>query len=129
MTRSYRVLIADDDSGCLESISTLLSQEGFLTRAVGGGEQVLECLRQAPTAVHFLVIDYHMPDLTGLEVLRIVRLELKLSLPSIVMSGDFSQELENVVRAQGGFALVPKPVEPIHFRRIVRRLVENLPAA
>ena len=68
-----------------------------------------------------------MPDLNGLEVLRRMRLQLRVSLPSILVSGEFSTDLERTVRQEGGFALVPKPVQLSQFRRLVRNLVETYP--
>ncbi|MCI0651785.1 MAG: response regulator [Planctomycetes bacterium] len=75
--------------------------------------------------IHFLVLDYNMPDLTGLEVLRRLRVELGLFLPAILMSGESNEELERAVLEAGGFALVPKPVVPVHFRRLVWKLVRR----
>ncbi|MEE8141603.1 MAG: response regulator [Planctomycetota bacterium] len=139
----YRVLVADDDDGCRDSMTSLLNGEGFETFSVTGGWPVLERVVQlgktveagrtqsggpamaGGPAIDFLVLDLNMPDLSGLEVLRRMRGVLHLFLPSILVTGEFSLELERSVREVGGFALVSKPVEPLHFRELVWELVEN----
>ena len=144
----YRVLVADDDVGCRNSLISLLSLEGFKTFSVEGGRQVLERIDELRRAlhettredsserdglqrdlheqtIHFLVLDYNMPDLSGLEVLRKMRVELRITLPTILVTGEFTPDLERSVKAEGGFALVPKPVEPQPFRQLVWRLVKS----
>ncbi len=75
--------------------------------------------------IHFLIVDYNMPDLTGLDVLQKIRGELELELPSILVTANFTEELVERVRALGGFAVLPKPLEPIDFRAMVWKLVHS----
>ncbi|MFQ5654289.1 MAG: response regulator [Planctomycetota bacterium] len=138
---AYRILVADDDSRSRESLVALLSFDGFHALPLEGGQAALRWLRRWSEAneiwersaratvpvdpVHLLVLDYNMPDLNGLEVLRRVRIELQISLPTIVVSGECSQDLERSVFEEGGYALVPKPIEPSGFRTLVWSLVEG----
>ena len=138
--QDYRVLVADDDRRCRDSLTTLLDSQGFRTLALAGGQPVLEVVRQqilerrvAPEQksvdpseeIHFLVLDYNMPDLSGIEVLRQLRDELSTVLPTIFVSGEVSRHLEHDVREVGGFALVRKPVVPASFRELVWQLVRD----
>ena len=119
-----RVLLADDDTRCRSSLASLLAADGFVTFGVDNGREVLTEIR-ARTPVHFLVLDYNMPDLTGLDVLRALRRDLGLRLPTILVSGEFSLKLQQEVLREGGFALVPKPVQPTPFRSLVSELVQR----
>ena len=125
----YRVLVADDDAQCRGSLVSLLALDGFQIFPAQCGEEALRHIRavqpHVEDRIHFMVLDYNMPDLTGLEVLRRVRGNLGLLLPAIVVTGEFSSDLERSVIAEGGFALVPKPIQPRPFRQIVQNLVRQ----
>ncbi|MFN0057558.1 MAG: response regulator [Planctomycetota bacterium] len=135
----YRALVVDDDASCRDSMATLLSLEGFATLPVGEAASACQIIRatkllrnRSPILatnsgedVHFLILDNNLPDFTGLDVLRTMR-DLQFFLPSIVVTGEYSAELERAVLDLGGFAVVPKPVEPVSFRVIVRNLVSRL---
>lgn len=133
------VLLADDDLCCRDSLAQLLAHEGFRILCAAGGLEALDVLRPQRAQVHLLVLDYEMPDLTGLQVLRVVREELRLTVPAIVVSGradvlvsarterpeSEGSGREGSVRQGGGeFALAPKPIEPISFRQLVWHLLD-----
>lgn len=130
---TFRVLVADDDNRCRDSLELLLATEGFEILSAGGGLQALEVLRrqaeqralQTLQRIHFLVMDYNMPDLNGLEVLRVIRQELNIVIPVIMVSGEAGPELERSVHKQGGFALAHKPIEPVSFRQLVWSLIQS----
>jgi len=83
-------------------------------------------LPPAAPEIDFLVLDYNMPDLTGIEVLERLRIGFGAPPPpAILVSGESSRELERSWLAVGGFALLPKPVMPDEFRREVRRLIRR----
>lgn len=149
VSRQYRALVADDDASSRASLSALLGAEGFLTFALDGGRAVLEVLAHDPfwsvfvrgespaprpaasvERVDFLVLDYRMPDLDGLEVLRFLGRErrrhpLRATLPAILVTGEPSVELERSVYEAGAFGVATKPVQPLEFRALVWRLVER----
>lgn len=131
----YRVLLADDDPGVRGSLAALLDRDGFMTEHASGGQEVLTLLRNfqqrsvagqlAVRPFDFLVLDVHMPDLTGVEVLRRIRREYRWRFPALFVSGEASVELKKDVEDAGGFALLPKPVEPDLFRSRIRDLVRT----
>lgn len=132
----YRVLLADDDAGVRGSLAALLDRDGFLTEHASGGQEVLSLLRNRQQKnvagkltvqpFDFLVLDVHMPDLTGVEVFRRICSEYRWRFPALFVSGEASVELEKDVEEVGGFALLPKPVEPDLFRSRIRDLVRTL---
>ena len=142
----YRVLVADDDAQCRDSLVSLLNHDGYRVRPASSGCEALDWLRAANLApgddgdasasqervpvggesaapFDFIVLDYNMPDLSGIEVLRMVRVNFQLHLPALFVSGEVSVELHRSVVEAGGYALLPKPIEPILFRTEIRNLV------
>ncbi len=137
--RDYRVVVADDDPSSRASLAALLVNEGFRTLALDGGRPVLELLerglvrrRRRGTArvvlrerIDFLVLDYNMPDLNGLDVLRQLKRERGTLLPTIFVSGELTVELERAVLEVGAFGVAAKPIQPLRFRELVWSLVER----
>lgn len=143
------MLVADDDERSLDCIVALLAGEGFAIESFLGGRDALArlglpgvgtprpdlapqgaSLRRTPPpaapGIDFLVLDYNMPDLTGIEVLERLRIGFGAPPPpAILVSGESSRELERSWLEVGGFALLPKPVVPDEFRREVRRLLRR----
>ena len=128
----WRVLLADDDAGVRGSLAALLERDGFATEEVSGGQEALQRLRSCSplvaekelrSAFDLMVLDVHMPDLTGVEVLRRTRREMDWALPTLFVSGEASSELHEEVKSVGGFRLLSKPVMPEDFRGSVQELV------
>src|SRR5262245_40960139 len=82
-TRPYSILITDDDKGCREALRDIVEPEGFRTFLASCGEEAVDIVQQEP--VHLALLDMHMPRLTGLETLQLVR-QINLVLPCILIT-------------------------------------------
>ena len=71
VNRPFRILVADDDRGNREALADLLHARGFDTVQAADGGEAVEIVRV--TNVHLVFFDLHMPRLTGLEALQVVR--------------------------------------------------------
>ncbi|HMF15940.1 MAG TPA: response regulator, partial [Gemmataceae bacterium] len=69
--KPYSILITDDDAGCREALRDIVEPEGFRTFLASSGEEALDIVREEP--VHLALLDMHMPRLSGLETLELVR--------------------------------------------------------
>ena len=66
-SKSPSLLITDDDSDFRETLQVVFEPQGFRTLLAGDGEEALHIVRHEE--VHLLLLDMHMPKLTGLETL------------------------------------------------------------
>jgi DNA-binding response OmpR family regulator len=66
-----RVLVAEDDPGLRSVLERGLREHGYVVDAVGDGTAALAHLRSYPYEV--VVLDWRMPDTTGIEVVRAMR--------------------------------------------------------
>jgi CheY-like chemotaxis protein len=116
------ILIADDDRHFRETLGGVLAPRGFRTLLAGDGEEALHIVRSVE--VHLLVVDMHMPKLTGLETLRLVK-QVKATLPCILLSG----QLDDVIRAQAerarAFSVLAKPVSRLEITQVVERAIQS----
>lgn len=71
MTVTYRVLVADDDPPSRELAANVLESFGCAVTLATDGQQALDFLLTEQFDVVFM--DYHMPRLDGLSVVRTIR--------------------------------------------------------
>ena len=90
------VFFIDDDKFVTKLYSNLLQNNGIHCVAINSGE---EALAQLPVNTPDLVIlDLHMPDINGVEVLRFIRANDKFkNLPVIIFSNGYVKELVDEV--------------------------------
>ena len=66
--RAARILVVDDERSMRELLAIVLGREGYEVVVAESGRQALDELERRP--VDLLISDIHMPDMTGLDVLR-----------------------------------------------------------
>jgi CheY-like chemotaxis protein len=105
--RDYSILIADDDSGSRDTLRQIIQPEGFQTHEAASGEEAIDIVRGR--SIDLVLLDMHMPTLSGLETLRLVR-QFHALLPAILVTGDPSDSLvRQAIQAQF-YSVIPKPV-------------------
>ena len=104
---SPSLLITDDDPNFRETLEGVFAPRGFRTLLAGDGEEALHIVRTQE--VHLLLLDVHMPKLTGLETLRLVK-QFKAMLPCILMSAQWDDLLVEQARSAQAFQVLSKPV-------------------
>ena len=70
--RQARILLVDDDDGFRESLSLNLIDEGFAVTTFSGASPALDFLASGE-AVDVILLDWRMPGMNGLEMLRELR--------------------------------------------------------
>jgi CheY-like chemotaxis protein len=77
------ILVVDDHAQVRKSVLRLLASHGHVAVAVIGGQQALDFLQaQVPRLV---ILDFNMPGVNGLDVLRAVRADTRLAALPVVM--------------------------------------------
>lgn len=79
------VLIIDDDESIANLEKRHLEKYGFRVMTAGTGEEGLRIIGD-DTSPDLLVIDYHLPDMSGVELMERVR-ELQKNIPSLMVTG------------------------------------------
>ena len=96
-----------------------MEPEGFRTLLASSGEEALDIVRDI--GVHLVLLDMHMPTLTGLETLQLAR-QINALLPAILMTGDSSQSLMRQALQAHVYTVIPKPVaKNVVLYTVVRR--------
>ena len=121
LPQPFSVLITDDDPACRQALRDIIEPEGYETLLAESGEEALDIVQQKP--VHAVLMDMHLPKLSGLEVLRILR-QLRPTLPSILVTADATAELIRQAFAAHAYSVIPKPVSKhVVLYTVVRAIV------
>jgi len=105
--KPYSILITDDDSACRETMRDIFEPEGYATFLAGSGEEALEIVRRAP--IHLALLDLHLPRMSGLETLQLVR-QFHRGLPCILVTGDANEDVMRQAFQARVYSVIPKPV-------------------
>jgi CheY-like chemotaxis protein len=104
----YSILIADDDRGNRETLGDVLREKGFRTVLASDGGEAVEIVQVQ--MIHLVLIDMHMPRLTGLEAVNLLRGTLQRVLPAVLMTADATNDLMRQAFQAQVYSVIPKPV-------------------
>jgi two-component system sensor histidine kinase RpfC len=118
--RPLRLLVADDQPANLTVLCRLLEKAGHHAQTVDSGEDVLMAIEDG----HYdgVIIDLHMPGVSGLDVLKQVRVMeagAQQLTPFIVLSADATASTVRACEQAGARAFLTKPIA-------VNRLLDSL---
>ncbi len=117
-----RILVVDDDPTSLAALSALLAGDGYrISVARGGREALLGIARDRPDCV---VLDYAMPEMTGLEVLRSLRASGD-QIPVLMLSAKSDPYDKTAGYSSGADVYVGKDEDPSVVRAAIQRLLNR----
>lgn len=95
---NMKILVVDDFPTMRRIVKTLLRQNGYSNFVEAeDGMQALDILKKTPD-IEFIVSDWNMPNMTGIELLKTVRADAKLKhLPFLMVTAE--AEKENIIEA------------------------------
>lgn len=116
------VLLVDDDANILDTVKDILEEAHYVIETALTGAQALKRLDEQDFNV--VVVDFQLPDGTGLELARKVR-ERNEDSCVILMTGHAS--LEMAVRAiqEAVYDYLIKPVDPALLQRTIEKALEK----
>lgn len=116
-----KILIAEDEEMMLKTMEFKLKKEGFQVVACSNGEEAMEKIVSENPDI--IVTDIRMPFVTGLDIVRRVKVELKLNIPIIVLSAVGLEKTVLEAFDLGADDFITKPFSPNELIVRVRRLL------
>ena len=126
MNKNMKILIVDDFSTMRRIIKNLLRDLGFVnTHEADDGSTALPMLKSG--GYDFLVTDWNMPGMTGIELLRAVRGDPELvKLPVLMVTAESKRE-QIVEAAQAGVnGYVVKPFTAATLEEKINKIFERI---
>lgn len=117
------VLVIEDDPAVREMLEILFEGEGHRTTAVASSAAALALAARAEMVPDVIVADYNLPgDLTGAQLVALLRVSLHSEIPGIILTGDISTETLRKIR-QAGCEHISKPASADMLTQRVQRFI------
>jgi CheY-like chemotaxis protein len=110
---SYRILIVEDDRSQIAFSSALLRHQGFEVDVAESSAEALQRVRER--VPDLVLLDIHLPDMTGVELAQLLREQTSLAhVPLVFLTGEEDVDVRAEAIAAGGDDFISKPVRPRH---------------
>ena len=121
-----RVLLAEDESNIIESLTFLLERAGFDVVSEMNGRTALESVLADPPDV--IVLDVMLPGLDGFEILRRLRADVRTqALPVLMLTAKGQREDREAALDCGANLFITKPFSNSEVIAAVTHLASGVP--
>ncbi len=122
--RGEHILVVDDEEPIRDVIAAILRQHGYRVTTAADGAEATACFARLASEIHLVVLDYHMPNLSGAvlaKVLQHINAEVRILMVSgLTRTGEPGRAAKPDDYA-GSFLL--KPFKPETLLRRVQELL------
>ena len=119
-----RILVAEDSEFSAELIEKLLVKRGHTVRVVSNGREALALANTSD--FDLLLLDVHMPELDGFEVIRLIRERERAAgshLPVVALTARSRKEDRERCLSAGMDGFLPKPIQSNEMWSVIDRVV------
>jgi CheY-like chemotaxis protein len=118
-----RVLVVDDNRHVRQTLPYVLREEGYEVEVAANGEEAFKIACQRP--VDLVLADISMPDVDGIELIRLIRQDHFLrALPIVAMTAFGGQRCEDA-RDAGATVCLEKPLRHGELVALLGRLTQQ----
>lgn len=115
--------IIEDDPRLSDVFSLALSMSNFATETAQDGQTALTRLTEIIPA--FIILDLHLPFVSGEEILRHIRIDERLKTVPVMLATADSRRAD-YLREQAEIVLL-KPISPMQLRELASRILSPEP--
>jgi DNA-binding NtrC family response regulator len=105
--KQYNLLIVDDEQRFADMLARRLNLRGCNCEVCYSGREALKILKEKK--IHLILLDLHLPDIYGTEVLTRIR-KTDERTPVIIVTGHGTEKDRRECMQQGAYAFMHKPV-------------------
>lgn len=120
-----KIILVVDDSEVSRAIMENIFTKKYIVESLNNGKSALEYLKEHKDEVVAILLDRVMPEMSGLEMLRIMRKEkLGDDIPVFLITADNSEEVMYEGYDLGVKDIIEKPFVPYFLERRVENIIE-----
>jgi two-component system chemotaxis response regulator CheY len=119
------ILVVDGSATMRMIVIKSLRQAGFEAATVTEASGAKEALQKlAAGGVDILLSDVNMPEITGIELVKVVRAKMP-ALPIVMITTESSPEMKQNMLAAGANGIITKPFPPEELAKVIGPLVKK----
>ncbi len=122
-----KILVCEDDLITLKVLEYSLKKEGYEVFVASDGQTGADLLRENMDDIDMMITDQHMPYLSGLELVHLVRNELKMDFPIIMLTRINMDDTRTLALSLGVNDYVTKPFLPRHLISKIKFMLTDRP--
>lgn len=119
------ILVVDDSPAMRRYLRLLLESDSYLVETAESGLEALHCVQRGRTP-DVVLLDMQMPDLDGLQTLRILR-KLRPDLKVIMCSGVDDPRQIRRASLMGACSYLTKPVQHLYLTAALEHCLSHAP--
>ena len=110
-TKTFKILLVDDEPDILEILSYPLKNEGFQVHTANNGLEAIKLAKDIQP--HLIVLDVMMPEMDGIEACEIIRKDPKISNTLITFLSARGEDYSKIAGLNAGADdYITKPIKP-----------------
>ena len=121
-TDKSSILIIDDDANLRKTLADILAAKGYQTLTAKDGAEGLSLLQQH--TVHLALVDLRLPDISGLEVLKMIRADHPHT-EAIILTGNATLDSAIEATNKGAFSYLQKPYDIDQLMLHIKHAIEK----
>src|SRR5512133_1261863 len=102
-----KILICEDNQLAARTLTFVLGKEGFELETADDGNKSLSLMKK--NVYDLILVDIHLPFLSGLELIKYLRSDLKMETPVIVVSAFSDLQMQRQAGELGISGYLVKP--------------------
>ncbi|MCH1983252.1 response regulator [Ruminococcus sp. OA3] len=122
------VLVVDDDQITCENAAALLNELGMRGYWVMSGREAIRCITEAHDRkddFFAVILDWIMPEMNGLETVRVIRGKLGDDVPIIIISAYDYSDIEEEFISAGADAFITKPLFKSRMLQVLQLFISS----
>jgi CheY-like chemotaxis protein len=120
MTQTKKILLVDDQADAIDALAMLLEMDGHAVRTAYSGTDALAMVESF--IPDLALIDVSMPDMSGMQLARILRSNAALANTRLIALTGYAGEADRQAATEAGFdAHMAKPVSADQLAQLIAK--------